>query len=103
MTPGSESSIAVVLLNVGVDDTFRIFVNTDAASDETGYFWYTVSAESISTAQNSPTVINIQVFLSGTTPKGLGVTFIVVVQSTSNFDLNDYISFDVVNVQEVSI
>ena len=102
LRPGVESSITIVLLNVRADDTFRISVNTDAADDEIGYFWYTFTPESVSATQNIPTAIIAQVILAETTPKGLSVTFTVVVQSTSNFDVNDFIRFDVIDVQEVS-
>lgn len=99
--PNAESVITIVLLNVGGDDIFRISVDTDTASDEIGYFWYTLTPERIFATQNVPTAINVQIFLNSSTPKGLSVTFTVAVQSTRNFDVNNFISFDVVNVLEV--
>ena len=99
--PNTESVITIMLLNVGDDDTFRITVDTDMASDEMGYFWFTLTPERVFAIQNIPTAINVQIFLNSSTTKGLSVTFTVVVQSTSNFDVNDFISFDVVNVLEV--
>ena len=99
--PNTESVITIMLLNVGDDDTFRITVDTDMTSDEMGYFWFTLTPERVFATQNIPTAINVQIFLNSSTTKGLSVTFTVVVQSTSNFDVNDFISFDVVNILEV--
>ena len=102
LRPGSESVITIILLNVGGDDTFRISVDTDVTSNEVGYFWYTLTPESVIATQNVPTPISVQIFLNSSIPNGFSVTFTLVVQSTSNFDINDFISFDVVIVQEVS-
>ena len=92
-----------MLLNVGGDDTFRIPVDKDVPSDtQMGYFWHMVAPENVSAIQNVPAEISIQIFLDNFAPVGWSVTFTIVLQSTSSFDTNDFISFDAVNVQEVS-
>ena len=102
LRPGTEASITVVLLNVGSRQSFRISVIADA-SNEGVPFQYTVNNSNPLVAQNAQAYIAITVSFPSDAPLGLSVTFTVVAQSTNDYNINDFISFDVVNVREVSI
>ena len=91
-----------MLLNVGASQRFRISVITDASIDGTGV-QYTIDNDNPFVSQNSQTDITVNVVFPSDVSLGLSVTFTVVAQSENDFDVNDFISFDAVNVCEVSI
>ena len=102
LRPGTESDITVVLQNIGASQRFRISVIADASIDGRGV-QYTVDNDNPFVSQNSQVDITVNVFFPDDVPVGLSVTFTFVAQSEANFDVNDFISFDAVNVREVSI
>ena len=102
LRPGTESSITIVLLNTGTGQNFRISVITDEPISDSGVE-YMIDNQFPYVSQNSQANVTVNVsFLMDGQP-GLSVTFIVVAESQDNFDINDFITFDVVNVREVSI
>ena len=102
LRPGTGSDITVVLLNIGASQRFRISIIIDTPIDGTGV-QYTIDNDNPFVSQNSQVDITVNVFFPNDVPVGLGVTFTVVAQSESDFDVNDFITFDAVNVREVSI
>ena len=104
LRPGTEASVTIVLFNVGISQQFRIAVNLDASFDvDSAAVQYTINDDRPFVSQDSQTDITINVMLSRDAPVGLSVTFTVVAQSDSNFDVNDFITFDVVTIREVSV
>ena len=101
LRPGTGSDITIVLLNIGTSQRFRISVITDTSIDGSGV-QYTIDNDNPFVSQNSQVDITVSVFFPNDVPVGLGVTFTVVAQSENDFDVNDFINFDAVNVREVS-
>ena len=96
------TDITVMLQNIGASQRFRISVIADASIDGRGV-QYTVDNDNPFVSQNSQVDITVNVFFPDDVPVGLSVTFTFVAQSETNFDVNNFISFDAVNVREVSI
>ena len=104
LRPGTEANVTIVLLNVGTSQRFRISVNLDTSFDVgSAAVQYTINDNRPFVSQDSQTDIVINVMLSRDAPVGLSVTFTVVAQSESNFDVNDFITFDTVTIREVSV
>lgn len=104
LRPGTGSNITILLLNVGVSGQFRISVIMDASIDiDDTAVQYTISNDRPVVSQNTKEDIIVNVYFSNDIPAGLSVTFTVVAQSESDYDVNDFITFDVVNVRQVSI
>ena len=104
LRPGTGSNITILLLNVGVSGQFRISVIMDASIDiDDTAVQYTINNDRPVVSQNTKEDIIVNVYFSNDIPAGLSVTFTVVAQSESDYDVNDFITFDVVNVRQVSI
>ena len=102
LRPGTGSSITIVLLNTGANQRFRISVTADESTEGSGV-QYTVDNDNPFVSQNSQVDITVNVVFPNDIPLGLSVTFTVVAQSEDNFDVNDFITFDAVNLREVSV
>ena len=104
LRPGTEADVTIVLLNDGASERYRITVNLDTSFDvDSSAVQYTIDNDRPFVSQNSQPNITINVMLSRNAPVGLSVTFTVVAQSENDFDENDFITFDVVTIREVSI
>ena len=102
LSPGMDSAVTIVLLNAGASQRFRIAVIVDASVDNSGV-QYSVNNSNPLVLGNSQVDIVVSVSFPTDVPLGLSVTFTVVAQSVDNSDINDFITFDAVNVREVSI
>ena len=104
LRPGTGADVTIVLLNVGAGQRFRISVILDTSFDiDSSAVQYTINNDRPSVPHNLPTDITINVMLSSNAPVGLSVTITVVAQSETNSNVNDFITFDVVTIREVSI
>ena len=102
LSPGMDSAVTIVLLNAGASQRFRIAVIVDASVDNSGV-QYSVNNSNSLVLGNSQVDIVVSVSFPTDVPLGLSVTFTVVAQSVDDSDINDFITFDAVNVREVSV
>jgi len=91
-----------MLLNTGVDDTFRLALNPDASIIEEEFFQYAIAPTTLPVTSNSSAEITVQISVAMNAPIGLSVTFTLSAQSTTNVDASDYITFDMVTTREVN-
>jgi len=97
-----DSTVTIVLLNIGASQRFRIAVIVDASVANSGV-QYSVNNNNLMVLENSQADVIVSVYFPTDVPLGLSVTFTVVAQSIDNSDINDFITFDAVNVREVSV
>lgn len=93
--PGKKASVSMTLTNTGRNDNFRLSVDTDASADEVNFFDYSMIPSVIYMKQNMTTEVSVEITLHSNAPVGLSITFTVVVQSVSDINQGDYVTFDV--------
>lgn len=102
MEPGRTTNVTVSLLNTGNDDSFVIRLDADASSNKMQYFESkTITPDIVSVKQSVTANISIEVSLMPHAPNYFSVTFTLTATSTNNPDINDFVTFDVTNMQEV--
>ena len=102
MEPGSKTDVTATLFNSGNNDNFVITLDTDASSNELQYFEGKISTPNTVYVQQGSTVnIVIEVTLMPNAPNYFSITFTVVARSSNNADINDFVTFDLANIQKV--
>ena len=102
MEPGSKADVTATLFNSGSNDNFVITLDTDASSDELQYFEGKISTPNTVYVQQGSTVnIVIEVSLMPNAPNYFSITFTLVARSSNNADINDFVTFDLANIQKV--
>ena len=100
MEPGSKASVTVTLLNHGNDDNFVLKLDSDAPDNQLKYFEGKIITTSVINIQhNSTTTIVVEVSLMPSVPNYFIVTFTLIATSSSNADVNDYVTFDLANIR----
>ena len=99
MRPGENQTVTLTLINGALSDsTFRVIVDISTMGNSADFIEYTLEASdnSYPVPYNSSIDLNIDVFVSMNATDGLAASFTVRVESSSNSDVNDFISFDLV-------
>ena len=99
MRPEENQTVTLTLINGALSDsTFRVIVDIFTMGNSTDFVECTLepSDDSYPVPYNSSIDLNIDVYVSMNATDGLAVSFTVRVESSSNSDVNDFISFDLV-------
>ena len=103
MEPGKSISVTVTLLNRGNDDSFMLRLDTDASGDSLKYFeGRIITTDVVNILRNSTASIVVEVSLMPSAPNYFSVTFTLIATSSSNADINDFVTFDLASIQKVS-
>ena len=103
LRPGENTTISIMLMNIGETNDFRINIDTDASRDEDEYFEYGFTPSAVSVQQNMTAEITVQIVLYHYAPVGLSITFTLVAQSATDIGMSDYITFDVTSIQTAAV
>ena len=104
MDPGEKRSVTATLLNSGNYDSFVLKLDTDATSDKLQYFdGRIITPELVYIQQDSTVTITVEVALMPNAPPYFSVTFTLIATSCNNADINDFITFDLANLQKVTM
>lgn len=102
LKPGMKTSVTASLLNSGSSDQFALKLDTDVSSDKLQYFEGKIITASVVNLQHDTTAnIVIEISLMPNAPNYFGVTFTLTATSSSNADINDFVMFDLANIQKV--
>ena len=101
MEPGSKTDVTATLFNSGNNDNFAITLDTDALSDELQYFDAKITPNFANLQQGSTISIVIELSLMPNAPNYFSTTFTLVARSSNNADINDFVTFDLANIQKV--
>ena len=103
LEPGKKTSVTVTLLNLGSNDSFMLRLDTDASDDSLQYFEGRITTTDVINIQyNSTANIVTEVSLTPNAPDYFSVTFTLIATSSSNADINDFVTFDLASIQKVS-
>ena len=103
MEPGKSISVTVTLLNRGNDDSFVLRLDTDASGDSLKYFeGRIITTDVVNILRNSTASIVVEVSMIPSAPNYFSVTFTLIATSSSNADINDFVTFDLASIQKVS-
>ena len=103
MEPGRKTSVTVTLLNRGNDDNFVLRLDKDASNDSLKYFeGRIITTDVINIQRNSTSNIVAEVSLMPSATNYFSVTFTLIATSSSNADINDFVTFNLASIQKVS-
>ena len=104
MEPEEKISVTVTLLNIGNDDSFMLRLDSDASDDSLKYFEGRITTTDVINVQHNSTAnIVTEVSLMPSAPIDFSVTFTLIATSSSNADINDFVSFDLANIQSQKV
>ena len=90
--------VTLTLVNGALNSNFQIIINTSLVGNSTDFIEFNVEPSTFprSVPLNSSFDFSIDIFVSATAADGDTATFTVCAESTSDSDINDFISFDLV-------
>ena len=97
--PEENQTVTLTLVNEATNSDFQIIVvNTSLVGNSTDFIEYNVEPSSFlrSVPFNSSIDFSIAISVSANAVDGDAATFTVLAESTSDSDINDFISFDLV-------
>lgn len=93
MRPSESRNISIAIHNSGEAAEFALLVRTSKADSDV--FRYDLNPTTVNLQQDSLTEICIKISLSSNVAEGLEITFTVLVESRSNTNVNDFVTFSV--------